>query len=93
LSVTILGYIALRGGLLPAAVTMLIAAMSYPLIVYSSEARGYAPAIFLSLLCFLLVEHNNKYRSNAAIVLFWITAILAVLSQLLAVYVLAALGA
>lgn len=92
LSVTILGYIALRGGLLPAAITMLIAAVSYPLIVYSSEARGYAPAIFFSLLCFLLVEHNNRYRSHTAIVLFWLAAILAVLSQLLAVYVLVALG-
>ena len=92
ISVTLLGYIALRGGLLPAAITMLIAALSYPLIVNSSEARGYAPAIFFSLLCFLLIEYNNKNRSNAAVVLFWVSAILAVLSHLLAVYVLVALG-
>lgn len=92
LSVTLLGFIAFRAGLLPAVITMLIAGLSYPLIVYSSEARGYAPAIFFSLICFLLIEYNHKHRSNVAVGFFWFTAILAVLSQLLSVYVLIALG-
>jgi len=49
-----------------------LAAFSFPLIVYSSEARGYAPAAF-----FLLVAYTTRRR-----LLFGIAIILAILSHL-----------
>jgi hypothetical protein len=55
----------------------ILAALSFPLIVYSSEARGYAPAAF-----FLLVAYVTRRR-----LVFGIAIILAMLSHLSAVAV------
>jgi len=45
-------------------VTLAVAVVSYPMVVYSSEARGYAPAAFFSLAMWVLIEaywhHRNK---------------------------------
>jgi multisubunit Na+/H+ antiporter MnhF subunit len=54
-----------------------LAALSFPLIVYSSEARGYAPAAF-----FLLLAYVTKRR-----LVFGIAIVLAILSHLSAVAV------
>jgi multisubunit Na+/H+ antiporter MnhF subunit len=54
-----------------------LAALSFPLIVYSSEARGYAPAAF-----FLLLAYVTKRRW-----VFGVAIILAILSHLSAVAV------
>ena len=54
-----------------------LAALSFPLIVYSSEARGYAPAAF-----FLVLAYVTRRR-----LLFGVAIILAILSQLSAVAV------
>ena len=55
----------------------ILAALSFPLIVYSSEARGYAPAAF-----FLLLAYVTRRR-----LVFGIAIILAILSHLSAVAV------
>ncbi|HKS22390.1 MAG TPA: hypothetical protein VJZ76_06305 [Thermoanaerobaculia bacterium] len=55
----------------------LLAALSFPLIVYSSEARGYAPAAF-----FLLVAYVTRRRA-----VFGVAIVLAILSHLSAVAV------
>ena len=36
--------------------SMLLVSFSYVLILYSSEARGYAPLIFFCFLCFLILH-------------------------------------
>lgn len=54
-----------------------LAALSFPLIVYSSEARGYAPAAF-----FLLLAYVTRRR-----LVFGIAIVLAILSHLSAVAV------
>ena len=49
--------IARKRGELESIFVLLLAGFSYPLILYFSEARGYAPAIFFALLSlFLLIE-------------------------------------
>jgi hypothetical protein len=55
----------------------ILAALSFPLIIYSSEARGYAPAAF-----FLLLAYVTRRR-----LVFGIAIILAILSHLSAVAV------
>jgi len=62
---------------IPDRTVRVLAALSFPLIVYSSEARGYAPAAF-----FLVVAYVTRRR-----VVFGIAIILAILSHLSAVAV------
>ncbi len=45
-----------RRGPLEAVASVTLMAASYPLVVYGSEARGYAPATFFALAAFLLLE-------------------------------------
>ena len=67
--------------------------LSYPLVLYASEARGYGPAIFFSLCAFwclvdLLMENDTSKRPW-----FWLTAILAMLSHSSSFLVLLSMGA
>jgi hypothetical protein len=69
-----------------------VAAVSYPLVVYSSEARGYAPAAFFSLAMFLFIEAYWRNRRKAYLAGFWSSAVIAVLYHPTAVYVYCSLG-
>ncbi len=80
-SVAVLGCASLRKGLPETIAVITLSALSYPLVVYSSEARGYAPAMFFSLTCFLLVREYMARRSIALLPLFWASAALAVFSH------------
>jgi uncharacterized membrane protein len=45
----------------PRVASLVFLAVSFPLVVYSTEARGYGPALFFSILSFyLLLEHKKK---------------------------------
>jgi hypothetical protein len=57
-------------------------ALSYPLIVYCSEARGYAPAVFFALTAHVLVAHAQHARLDASLGLFWSMVFLGGLSHL-----------
>jgi hypothetical protein len=57
----------------------ILAALSFPLIVYSSEARGYAPAAFFLVLAYVLWKKNP--------IGFGVAIVLAILSHLGAVAV------
>jgi hypothetical protein len=59
---------------------------SYPLCVYSSEARGYSPAIFFAMLAFwlarrYLIEHNFRFAIG-----FWLASVFGLLSHLTYIY-------
>jgi hypothetical protein len=71
-------------------VPLLLAATSFPLVLYFSEARGYAPAIacLLGATVLILSESPRKWH----IPLFWILCSLAVLSHGTSLIVLASLG-
>jgi hypothetical protein len=46
---------------------MLVAAVSYPMVFYSSELRGYAPAIFFMLAAIIAIERHARGPRWAAI--------------------------
>ena len=73
-------------------VTLAVAAVSYPLVVYSSEARGYAPAAFFSLAMFVLIETYWRRGNQAWLIGFWSSAVIAVLYHPAAVCIYLSLG-
>ena len=73
-------------------VTLSVTAMSYPLVVYSSEARGYAPAMFFSLAMFAFIETYWRRRKQAWLISFWTATVIAVLFHPAAVCIYLALG-
>jgi hypothetical protein len=62
-------------------ITIAYIGFSYPLIVFFSEARGYALAIFFSLLAFHLVSKNFYKFKLPELLLLWTTLILGFLSH------------
>jgi hypothetical protein len=73
-------------------ITVAVAAVSYPLIVYSSEARGYAPAAFFSLVMFACIEAYWRSRNRWYLTGFWSATMIAVLYHPAAVTISLALG-
>lgn len=74
-------------------VAIWLGALSFPLALYFSEARGYAPAIACSLAAsVLLVEHRGTPRWPIAAA-FWMVCLLGMLSHATFLFVLMSLGA
>jgi len=73
-------------------VMLAVAAVSYPLVVYSSEARGYAPAAFFSLLMFILLSTYWRHRNQWYLLGFWSASVIAVLYHPAAVCIYLSLG-
>ena len=72
-------------------ITVLFAAVSFPLVVYSSEARGYACLVLFTMLSFyLLLEYLDK-RKKWALFCFHVSFVLGVLSHFSFFYVAAGL--
>ncbi|MCX5848970.1 MAG: hypothetical protein NTW65_05930 [Deltaproteobacteria bacterium] len=89
LAVPIIGYIGFRRSFLSGLVVSVLAAFSYPLIVYSSEARGYAPAMLFALTAYAAFQYYNKERSPLILFSFWISSIAGILSHLTFFYIFA----
>jgi hypothetical protein len=89
-SVALAGSIMWRRGGSHAIGTMLLVGFSYPLIVYSSEARGYAPMVFFALLA--IDAHDRHLAADGWISLgtFWAAAMFGFLSHLTFLHVYAA---
>lgn len=81
-AVILSGHIMSRRGRAHAVAAMILTGCSYPLIVYSSEARGYAPMIFFVLLAIDAHERYLVTREWLALTTFWVAAILGFLSHL-----------
>jgi hypothetical protein len=81
-SVVFAGRIMARRGRAQAVVAMILIACSYPLIVYSSEARGYASMIFFLLLAIDAYERYLVTQAWLALTTFWVAVILGFLSHL-----------
>ena len=69
-----------------------LAAISLPLILYSGEARGYAPLLCFTLLAYLNSPERSTSPSAMQIAMFWIASLLAILSHLTFSFVLAGIG-
>ncbi len=67
-------WIGKKNGEIEGLVTLLLFSTSFLLILYSSEARGYAPAVF-----FALCAYTMRHRS---LPLLWISCVLGLLSHL-----------
>jgi hypothetical protein len=91
LSIPIMGYIGFKRGFATGIITTLLVVFSYPLIIYSSEARGYAPAIFFSLTAYLAFQNYNKQSNFISLSVFWTSCILGILSHLTFIYIFAGL--
>lgn len=74
--------LALRRGLVPALLAATIFGFSYALVHFSSEARGYATAIFLALAAHAFLERFLATRDDRAAWGFAIASSLGFLSQL-----------
>jgi hypothetical protein len=82
--------IARRWGETEALMSVVLAATSFPVLMYFSEARGYAPAMFLGLVALALLLDGER-PSARRIALFWLVSILGVLAHLTFVFVSGAL--
>jgi hypothetical protein len=81
-SVLLVGFIAGRRWGPPEALCgMVLAGTSYPLLLYFSEARGYAPEIFFALAAYALLQENLRRFHPARLVLFWAASVLGILSH------------
>lgn len=78
-----------KGNLLPP----MLACISFPLITFSSEARGYAPAILFSLASYLILRHGWKQRLLIYRLVFWLMMGCALLAHITSLYVLAGMTA
>ncbi len=74
------------------AVAVALCAFSFPLVLYFSEARGYAPAVACSLaVAVILMENCLRPRWFVAL-LFWMVCIVGMLSHATFLLILAAFG-
>jgi hypothetical protein len=70
----------------------LLFAVAYPMVYFGSEARGYAGLIFFALLAILILEREFAAPSRRNRLLLAIALALAVLSQFIALAIVALLG-
>lgn len=73
-------------------VPLLLAATSFPLVLYASEARGYAPALACLLGAWLLVSEREPVGNVWRVPLFWLLCLFAMFSHGTSLVILAALG-
>ncbi len=93
LSLIVLGYLGLKRGALVAVTLVVLAGISFPLVLYSSEARGYGPAILFALNAFALAGKWLEKRSLPVLILFWVSVLLGMLSHFSFVYAFAGIAA
>lgn len=73
-------------------VPLLLAATSFPLVLYASEARGYSPALACLLGAWLLVSEREAVGNVWRVPLFWLLCLFAMFSHGTSLVILAALG-
>lgn len=81
-TVALAGWIVRRRGPCAVVAALAIFGGSYLQVLYSSEARGYAPLVFFSLLAFAALDEFLARRGWVATVLFWLSCLLGGLSHL-----------
>jgi hypothetical protein len=91
-SVAMAGLIGLRRGRAAALITMGLMALSYPMIHYTSEARGYGPLMFFVLFAFYCLERFLDERRMLFSWLFALAIGLGFLSHMTIVFACLAFG-
>lgn len=81
-AIILLSRVALREkGYAEALVCVMLFGTSFPLILYFSEARGYAPAIFFAVLAYTVLSQNLDDLRPHRVLIFWTATLLGVLSH------------
>ncbi len=73
-------------------VPLILAAGSYALVLYSSEARGYAPALASSLGCLWIWLRHDGRPTIGSVTAFWVLGLAGLLSHPSIVYVFGAIA-
>ncbi len=81
-SLFLVGVLARSWGSLEALIGVLLTGTSYPLLLYFSEARGYAPAILFGLFSYHLLRQNRHDFKLYRIPLFWMASTLGAAAHL-----------
>ena len=81
-AVALAGLIGRRRNSASGLLAMLLTGSSYVLILYSSEARGYAAAVFFSFLSFYVLDRYLETRRWPLAMMFSLSTVLGLLSQL-----------
>lgn len=82
-AILVAGHIGGKRGRLEALLAVLLTADSYLLIYYSSEARGYALAVFFNLAAFDLLDDYLRHGGSWKLAGYWVVAMLGLLSQVM----------
>jgi len=81
-SVFLLSHVARRDWGYPEALCcVVLSGTSFPLLLYFSEARGYAPAIFFAVLSYSVLRQNLIALKLHRLLLFWVASVLGILSH------------
>lgn len=88
-TVFLAGWVEFRGGLVRGVLASTLVGISYPLVQYSSEARGYAVVVLLAIAAYGLLAHHHRTGNRASALLFGLVSALGFLAHLtfLTVYV------
>ncbi|OGK13306.1 MAG: hypothetical protein A2W80_02895 [Candidatus Riflebacteria bacterium GWC2_50_8] len=73
-SLWLLTHIAAGWGKVQAMLVLVLAGSSYPLLLYFSEARGYALAICMSLVAFISIHKYYETSAKAYLAVFWLAS-------------------
>ncbi|EKD82810.1 MAG: hypothetical protein ACD_39C01082G0001, partial [uncultured bacterium] len=74
-SLWLLSYIAkIEWGKTQSMLVLILAGSSYPLLLYFSEARGYALAICMSLIVYIAFRRFHADSTNTSLVVFWLAS-------------------
>ena len=91
-TVAALGLAARRWGKEESVWVVYLAGLSSPVILYCSEARGYAPAMFFAVVSFELLQRCRERRTPVKLLLFWTTLCLGFLAHFSFAIICAGLG-
>ena len=69
-----------------------LSGLSYPMILYSSEARGYAPVMFSAVFAYYMFQRCLERCTALKLILFWTAMALGILSHFSFIMVCLALG-
>jgi len=90
-AVALLVRVAMERGFLDGLTVVCLAGISYPMVLYSSEARGYSTAMFLGLASFMSFRAGWPRGAWGKLLLFWGTTAVGFFAHLSTIHVYAAI--
>jgi hypothetical protein len=80
--ILLIGYTAWKQwGEREALLSIVLTATSFPILLYSTEARGYAPAMMLAVAAYVAWRRHTESSGKTSLLLFWSASILGLLAH------------